>query len=441
MTTLATMVRDGDFERLRRWLAETGTLEVAEELVRLPPADRGVPFRLLAKDRALAVFETLDPVHQHELLAALREGAARELFERLEPDDRARLLDEVPATVAQQLLRGLSPHERQLTATLLGYPEQSAGRIMVPEYVALGPTMTVAEAMSAIRVVAPPPETLGALPVTDGERRLVGVADLAGLVLAPEAARVADVMAHEVHRVRVDADQEVAARLMQEADLLVLPVVDLEDRVVGVITVDDAMEVLEAEATEDQVRTGGAEPLGRPYLAVSVFRLARSRAVWLLALIVAAALTVNVLQFFEAALETLVTLALFIPLLIDTGGNAGAQSSTTVVRAMAVGEIRFADLARVIARETGAGFLLGVMLGALSHLPLMWFFGLRLALVVSLSLIVVCTLASAMGALLPMVAKRVGVDPAVVSAPLVTTLVDATGLIVYFLLARAILAV
>jgi magnesium transporter len=391
MTTLATMVRDGDFERLRRWLAETGTLEVAEELVRLPPADRGVPFRLLAKDRALAVFEALDPVHQHELLAALREGAVRELFERLEPDDRARLLDEVPATVAQRLLRGLSPHERQLTATLLGYPEQSAGRIMVPEYVALGPTMTVAEAMSAIRVVAPPPETLSALPVTDGERRLVGVADLAGLVLAPEAARVADVMAHEVHRVRVDADQEVAARLMQEADLLVLPVVDLEDRVVGVITVDDAMEVLEAEATEDQARTGGAEPLGRPYLAVSVFRLARSRAVWLLALIVAAALTVNVLQFFEAALETLVTLALFIPLLIDTGGNAGAQSSTTVVRAMAVGEIRFADLARVIARETGAGFLLGVMLGALSHLPLMWFFGLRLALVVSLSLIVVCT--------------------------------------------------
>jgi magnesium transporter len=441
MTTLASMVEQGDLEPLRRWLAEAGTLEVAQELVRLPPADRAVPFRLLAKERALAVFEALDPVHQHELLAALREGPARELFEHLEPDDRARLLDEMPATVARQLLMGLSPHERGLTAALLGYPEQSAGRIMIPEYVALRPGMSVAQAMAKIRAVAPPPETLGALPVTDDERRLVGAVELARLVLAPEDGRVAEIMAREVHRARVDTDQEVAARLMQEADLLVLPVVDLEDRLVGVITVDDAMEVLEAEATEDQARTGGAEPLGRPYLSVSILRLARTRAVWLLALIVAAALTVNVLQLFEDALQSVVTLALFIPLLIDTGGNAGAQSATTVVRAMAVGELRFGDLARVLVRETAAGLMLGGMLGALACIPIALFFGAELALVVSLSLVVVCMLASGTGALLPMVATRVGVDPAVVSAPLVTTLVDAAGLLVYFLLARAILAV
>jgi magnesium transporter len=441
MTTLATMMQEGNLGGLRRWLADAGTLEVAEELVRLPPADRGVPFRLLAKDRALAVFEALDPVHQHELLADLREGAAREIFERLEPDDRARLLDEMPAAIAQRLLTGLNPRERQLTAILLGYPEQSAGRIMLPEYVALHPAMTIAEAITRIRAVAPPPETLGALPVTDGGRRLVGVVPLASLVVAPEDGRVADLVAPEVHRVRVDTDQEAAARLMQEADLLVLPVVDLEDRLVGVITVDDAMEVLEAEATEDQARTGGAEPLGRPYLSVSVLRLARSRAIWLLALIVAAVLTVNVLQFFEEALAATVTLALFIPLLIDTGGNAGAQSATTVVRAMAVGEIRFGDLARVIVRETGTGLLLGGMLGALGYIPVAAFFGPQLALVVSLTLTVVCTLASATGALLPLLARRVGVDPAVVSAPLVTTLVDATGLVVYFLLARVVLTV
>ncbi|MBI1735398.1 MAG: magnesium transporter [Candidatus Rokubacteria bacterium] len=441
MGTLANLVRAGDLAGLQRWLVAAGTLEVAEELVRLPPADRGVPFRLLSKDRALAVFEALDPVHQHEVLAALREGTARELFEQLDADDRARLLDEMPATLAQRLLTGLSPHERQLTATVLGYPEQSAGRIMLPEYAALRPAMTIAQAIAGIRTVAPPAETLAALPVTDDERRLVGVVALASLVLAPEDGRVADVMSPEVHRVRVDTDQEIAARLMQEADLLVLPVLDLEDRLVGVITVDDAMEVLEAEATEDQLRTGGAEPLRRPYLSVSVLGLARSRAIWLLALIVAAILTVNVLQFFEEALETVVTLALFIPLLIDTGGNAGAQSATTVVRAMAVGELRFGDLARVIARETGTGFLLGLMLGTLASVPVAVFFGPHLAAVVSLSLLTVCTLASVAGALLPMVATRVGVDPAVVSAPLVTTLVDATGLVVYFVLARAILIV
>jgi magnesium transporter len=433
------MMQQGDLEGLQRWLGERGTLQVAEELARLPPAHRGVPFRLLAKERALAVFEALDPVHQHELLADLREGPARELFEQLAPDDRARLLDEMPATVAQRLLTGLSPHERRLTATLLGYPEQSAGRIMTPEYVALRPGVTVAQAMAKVRAAAPPPETLGALPVTDDERRLLGTVDLAGLVLAPEDRRVADLMAPEVHRIQVNTDQEVAARLMQEADLLVLPVVDLEDRLVGVITVDDAMEVLEAEETENQARTGGAEPLGRPYLSVSVLRLARSRALWLLALILAATFTVNVVQLFREALEAVVTLALFIPLLIDTGGNAGAQSATTVVRAMAVGEVRFGDLARVIAREAGTGFLLGLMLAALGYLPMAGFFGAPLALVVSLSLVVVCTLASATGALLPLVAKRVGVDPAVVSAPLVTTLVDATGLVVYFLLAHALL--
>jgi magnesium transporter len=337
-------------------------------LVRLSPVDRAAPFRLLSKERALAVFEALDPAHQHELLAALRERAS-ELFEALEPDDRARLLDEVPATVAQRLLKGLSPRERNLTATLLGYPEQAAGRIMIPEYVSLRPGMTVAQAMSKIRAGAPPPETLSALPVTDEERRLIGVADLARLVLSSEESSVAGVMAREAHRVRVDTDQEVAARLMQEADLLVLPVVDREDRLVGVITVDDAMEVLEAEATEDQALTGGAEPLGRPYLSVSMLGLARSRALWVLALIVAAVLTVNVLQFFEDALASVVTLALFIPLLIDTGGNSGAQSATTVVRALAVGDLRFGDLARVIAREAGTGLLLGTMLGGSGTFP------------------------------------------------------------------------
>jgi magnesium transporter len=205
------------------------------------------------------------------------------------------------------------------------------------------------------------------------------------------------------------------------------------------VTVDDAMEVLEEEETEDVARSGGAEPLGRPYLATSVMQIARSRVVWLLLLIVAATLTVNVLQVFEDTLTKVVSLALFIPLVIGTGGNTGAQAATTVTRALAVGEVRLSDLGFVILREARVGLLLGTMLGLLAFLPALLFAGREIAVVVSVTLVVVCTLAAFIGALLPLIARRVGVDPAVMSAPFITTLVDASGLIVYFLVAQAVL--
>src|SRR5690606_4763097 len=232
------------------------------------------------------------------------------------------------------------------------------------------------------------------------------------------------------------------ARLLQEADLLALPIVDAEGRLVGVFTFDDAMEVLEGEETEDHARTGGAEPLRRPYLMASVLQIARSRATWLLVLMIAASLTVAVLNAFEAELEAVVVLALFVPLLIGTGGNSGAQAATTVTRAIAVGEVRFRDLGRVLAREARVGTLLGAMLAAVA-LPAGTLFlslrggglaaGVRGAAVLSRSLIAICPLAATMGALMPMLAKRVGIDPAVVSAPFITTTVDATGLVIYFL--------
>jgi magnesium transporter len=226
---------------------------------------------------------------------------------------------------------------------------------------------------------------------------------------------------------------------MREADLLALPIVDTEDRLVGIVTVDDAMEVLEEEETEDVARAGGAEPLGRPYLATSVMQIARSRVVWLLLLIVAATLTVNVLQVFEVTLAQQVSLALFIPLVIGTGGNTGAQAATTVTRALAVGEVRLNDLGFVILREARVGLLLGAMLALLAFGPAVLFAGQGIATVVSITLVVVCTLAAFIGSLLPLVARRVGVDPAVMSAPFITTLVDASGLVVYFLVARAVL--
>ena len=433
------LVDGGDLELIDRWLGQADVVEIADELSRLPREQRAVPFRLLGKDRALEVFELLDPSLQQELLEGLRDTNVRQLFEDLDPDDRARLTEEMPATVARRLLAGLSPNERRLTSTLLGYPEDSAGRLMSPEVASLRENMTAAEALERLRRIGRSAETIYALPVTDDHRRLVGALGLRDLVLADPGQRVEDLMDTDVYSARVDTDQEEAARLIREADLLGLPIVDTEDRLVGIVTVDDAMEVLEEEETEDVARAGGAEPLRRPYLTTSVLQIARSRVVWLLFLIVAATLTVNVLQVFEPTLNRVVSLALFIPLIIGTGGNTGAQAATTVTRALAVGEVRFDDLGVVILREARVGLLLGTMLGALALGPAWLFAGREIGMTVALTLLAVCTLAAFVGSALPLVARRVGVDPAVMSAPFITTLVDASGLIVYFLIARVML--
>lgn len=441
MHDLAHLTREGDLRALGRWLAEASTLDIAEELARLPEEQQAVPFRLLERDRALAVFEQLDPIHQQQVLSGLRDERFHDLVEDMDPDDRARLFRELPAKVATRALAGLSPAERSMTAALLGYPDESAGRLMTPEYVNLRESMSVADALAKLRRTGHRAETIYTLPVTDDQRHLVGVVSLRQLVLATPDQAIGDLMTRDVHAVHVDDDQEAASRLLQEIDALALPVLDSEDRLVGVITFDDAMEVIEAEETEDLALQGASQPLGRPYLAASPLAVARSRALWLMLLIGAAALTVNVLQLFEATLQEVVSLAVFIPLLIGTGGNAGAQASTVVIRAMAVGEVRFTDLPRVLWREARVGLALGAVLGVVAYLPVAIAFDADLALTVSSTLVIICTWATFAGATLPMLARRAGVDPAVVSAPLITTLVDATGLLIYFTIARLVLGV
>ncbi len=440
MADLVDLTAAQDLEALRAHLDETGTLDIAEELARVPPEEMAVPFRLLAKDRALQVFEALDPAHQQQLLDALREDRVRELVAEMDPDDRARLLDEMPAKVAKRLLGGLSREERQLTSILLGYPAESAGRIMSPQFVNLRAAMTTADALAKIRRAGTDAETVYTLPVTDDARRLVGVVSLRDLVTAPPTRRVEELMVGDVVSVHVGADQEEAARLIQDADLLALPVVDQEERLVGVITVDDAMEVLEREVTEDVSRAGGVEPLDRPYLTAGPFDLARKRAVWLLFLGVAAVLTVNVLTAFEETLEAVATLAVFIPLLIDTGGNSGAQASTVVIRAMSIGEVRFRDLPRVLGRELLVGVMLGLMLGLVAFPLVSWVFGLEFGIIIAATLVAIVIWATLAGAALPMLAKRFGLDPAVLSAPIITTLVDATGLLIYLGIAVVVLS-
>jgi magnesium transporter len=440
--TLLDLVERQDLDGIDAWLDSHGALDVADELARIDPRQRAIVFRLLGKDRALAVFEAFEPIHQQQLLDALGDDSVHDLFGGLDAGDRTRLLDEMPAKVANRLLVRLPEEARSNTNLLLGYPDESAGRVMSPRYVSVRASMTAADALAKVRRAGLRPREVLVLPVTDDQRRLVGVVDLPDVVTAGTGTRLADLVRPETFSVRVDDDQELAARLMQQADLVALPVLDTEDRLVGVLTVDDAMEIIEAEETEDIHRAaGGVEPLTIPYLDAGVLVMARKRAVWLLVLIAAAVLTVNVLQVFEDTLEQVVTLALFIPLLIDTGGNSGSQAATVVIRAMAVGEVRFSDLPRILRRELLVGLMLGLMLGAIALPIVTLFFGWQFALVIGTTLLAICTWASFSGGLLPLVAKRLGIDPAVVSAPLITTLVDATGLIIYFLLARTILGI
>jgi magnesium transporter len=441
MTTLdiARLIDEGATAELTQWYSGASVLEISRELTRLDPADTAFAFRLLPRDRAIQVFEELEPSDQQQVLEGLRDDRVINLLEELDPDDRARLLEEMPAKVAKQLLNQLSPAERRLTTILLGYPEHSAGRLMSPQFVSLRATMTTADAMAKIRREGLDAETVYALPVLDDERHLIGITGLRSLVLAPTETLIRDLMTTDVHMVHTDIDREDAARLVRDAGLIALPVVDSEQRLVGVITVDDAMGVLKVEESEDHAFHGAHSPLNQPYLSVSALRLARVRALWLLVLIAAAALTVNVLQFFEGTLEQAVTLALFVPLLIGTGGNSGAQASTAVIRAMAVDELRFTDLPKIVGREARVGVMLGAMLAGAVFLPVALIWDADLATVVSVSLITICTWSTIAGSALPLLAKRLGVDPAVVSAPFITTLVDATGLVFYFVFATLIL--
>jgi magnesium transporter len=428
-----------DLASIDRWLGERDVLTVADELGRLEPAERALVFRMLTKERAAAAFEMLSPTHQGQLVEALGDSTVHHLFQALDAYDRTQLLEEMPANVATRLLAELPPDARGFTYVVLGYPEESAGRAMSPRYVALNEHMTAADALEKVREARLRTREVLVLPVTDSGRRLVGVVDLPDVVVAAPEAEVGTLIKPDTYWVSVLEDQEVAARLVQEANLVALPVVDAEQRLLGVLTVDDAMEIIEAEETEDAARAGGAEPLYVPYLDASVLRIARSRATWLLLLVAAAVLTVNVLQYFSATLEQVVALAVFIPLLIGTGGNSGAQAATVVVRAMALGYVRIADLPRILRRELAVGFLLGLMLGAVALPIVAAFFGFEFALVVALTMLAICTWASFAGGLLPVLARQVGIDPAIISAPLITTLVDATGLVIYFLIARAIL--
>jgi magnesium transporter len=435
---LSEALSERDLSRVRVLVADLQVPEVVTFLGRRPTSEQAVLFRLLRKDRALEVFESMTAAAQAQLVSRLQEDEVAAVFDEMDPDDRVGLLDELPAKVTTRLMQGLSAAERELTAVVLGYPEGSVGRRMSPEVIPLRADSTVRAAMTRVRSLLEEAETVYTLPVVDDRRRVIGVTGLRDLLGAAPDTAVGE-LARPADLASATEPAEDAARRCANAKRLALPVVDSEQRLVGILTVDDALAVLEAAESEDQARQGGSEPLRSPYLSTPVRSIVRSRVVWLLVLAVGATLTVRVLERFETTLEEMVVLSVFIPLLIGTGGNTGNQAATTVTRALALGDVRPSDVLRIMTRELLVGLSLGLALGGLGFAVVSLVYSVAIGQVIGLTLLSVCTLAAVAGGVIPLAARMLRADPAVFSNPFISTLLDATGLIIYFLIARALL--
>lgn len=415
-------------------------VDIAEVITDLPKEMQAIAFRLLSKAEAIEVFEYLDSSVQQALLAEFKRQEFLNIVDQMSPDDRARLFDELPAKVVRRLLEQLSPEERAATALLLGYKPDTAGRIMTPEYVSLRENWTVAQALEQLRNLANERETIYYMYVTDDERHLKGVLSLRDLVLAQTDQLIHSIMNQDVIAVHTDTDQEEVAQVIQRYDLLAVPVVDVEDRLVGIITVDDILDVVQQETTEDIYTLGGLQSGDDNYFQTNLFTVARKRVVWLLILLITNTGTTAVIQSQEDLLEQVVALAFFIPLLIDTGGNVGAQSSTVVIRGLNTNEVQIKKALGIIRREAIAGTLLGIMLGVI---VMVWAFMLQrdwgVAMAVGVSLSAISILASVSGSALPFLFKALKFDPALMSAPFITTAVDVLGVLIYLMIARWIL--
>lgn len=435
---LADALSNNSLPQVARALQPLDVAETLEQLERLNTIDRALAYRTLPKGRALEVFERLDARLQADLVSGLQDAQVAEVFAALSPDDRVALLDELPASVANRLILGLSEKDRALTTMVLGYPQGAVGRYMSPQFVTTHPGTTAAQALARVRAQLDDAESIYTIPVTDDSRHLVGVVSLRDVLRAEETDLVSELMKDPISA-PATLDAEEAARYCADAKVLVLPIVDAENRLVGILTVDDALRILEDAESEDAARAGGSEPLRRPYLATPVRSIVRARVVWLLVLALGATLTVQVMDAFEATLAEQVVLSLFIPLLIGTGGNTGNQAATTITRALALGDVRPRDVLKVVAREVRVGAWLGLLLGGLGFAVAAVIFTVPLGLVIGLTLLGVCTMAATVGGLMPLLGKALKVDPAVFSNPFISTFVDATGLIIYFLIASAVL--
>jgi len=414
--------------------------DIADLMDELEPLKRILIFRLLQKDDAVEIFEHLDIESQSELLSRFHDERTVSIVNEMSPDDRASLFDELPAKVIKELLMRMTPDEWKATSEILGYEENTAGRIMTPEYVDLKRNLTVEEAIQRIKRIGKDKETIYYLYPIDETRHLLGVVSLKHIVLAQPETKILDIMDTEVIKVTTDDDQEEVARIIKDYDLLAVPVVDKEGRLVGIVTVDDVVDVIEEEATEDMLRMGGVEVAEKGYFKSSLINNVRKRIIWLFLMLAINTFTGIIILGQKKLLEGVIVLSAFIPILIGSGGNAGSQSATVVIRGLAIGEIELRDAFRILARESWIGIGLGILLGIAATLWAYWLQGdWTISAVVGLSFIVVIFLATTLGTFLPLLVKKIGLDPALIATPLITTTIDVTALALYFWIAATIL--
>lgn len=442
---LLTLLEEKHYKELRLKLADMMEVDIASIMDSLENEDSLKIFRILPKAMAADVFAELEVDDQKYIIMSLSTNEASNIIDNLMADDAADFLEEMPANVVKRILANASPEQRKDVNHLLKYPDDSAGSIMTVEYVDLKRDMTVADAILRIREIGLDAETTNICYVLDRKRLLVGTVALRYLLIKQPDEIIGDIMNENVISIKTTDDQEEAARVFQKYDFTAMPVVDNEDRLVGIITVDDVMDIMEEEATEDIEKMAAIIPdqTDRPYLKIGVFETFKNRMPWLLFLMVSATFTGAIITKYETALAAYVTLTAYIPMLMDTGGNAGSQASVSVIRGLSLREIQFSDFFRVLWKEVRVAAICGIVLSSANFIKLILLdkLPLDIAGIICVTLILVVVFAKAIGCTLPMVASKIKLDPAVMASPLITTIVDAVSLLIYFGLVTRLLAI
>jgi magnesium transporter len=418
-------------------------VDIAELFGEVPEQKLPLFFRLLPQDLAAETFAEMDPELQEKLIEAISDRELREVVNELCADDAADLVDDMPANVVKRILRQADPDMRRMINELLKYPEDTAGSIMTPEFVRLRPDMTVDQAIKSIRRTGLEKETINDCYITDSSSCLIGTISIRTLIVSEADDVIQDIMEENVISVEAKEDQEEVTQMFDKYNLMVLPVVDAEKHLVGIITVDDVLDVLKKETTEDMELMAAMRPSDRPYIKTTVFELWKNRIPWLLLLMISATVTGYIITSFEDALAAYVVLTAYIPMLMDTGGNSGSQASVTVIRALSLHELEFKDLLTVVWKEMRVAIMCGATLAVVNFAKLLIFdrVGLLVAAVICCTLLMTVFVAKITGCVLPMVAKRLGFDPAVMASPFITTIVDALSLIIYFRFATLFLGI
>ena len=437
---LKILLEQGNVQSAKSILIPAQAVDIADAIEFLPETMQAIAFRILAKDKAIAVYEYLEPDVQQFLLEDFKRQDVREIIEQMSPDDRARLFDELPAKVVRRLLIHLSSEEREATALLLGYQPFTAGRVMTPEYISLKEEWTVTQVLAKIRDLAPTSETIYVLYVTDASHHLTGNISLRELVMAQPETLIREIMNRNVICVHTDTSQEEVARTLQRYDFVALPVVDRENRLVGIVTVDDVIDILQAETTKDIHSLGGVQAGDNHYFRSNLFSIVQRRILWLIVVLATSSLGGIIIKAQEQMLEKAIVLLVFIPLVIDIGGSVGNQSSTVVIRGLNTQTFGNQGIFGVIRRETFTGIVLGLLLAlGATFWSLVLQDDLAVAIVVGLSLLIISILSTLTGAILPFLFTKLNLDPALMSAPFITTFVDVIGILIYFYIAKWIL--